>query len=190
MTIAAYVAGFALTSFVIAPVQGLFFPEITVFASLMYLPHGIRVLATWALGWRAIPVLAIANYLAASLFMPDSTLTFLEPAHAMGVLVGAVSAYAAFEISRAIGVNLYFGKGQRLSWKGILVVGVLASVINAIAQSYVYGGLIDIGDRLPVLMVYLLGDVIGLIVCLVALMFVFRWQRLWSGTDTSPGSDQ
>jgi hypothetical protein len=178
IAILAYVVAFGLTTFVIAPVQGLFLPEITVFASLMYLPHGIRILATWALGWRAVPALVLANLAASALFVPDSTLQFLESAHAMGVFVGAVSAFAAFEISRALGVNLYFGGAQQINWKGILSVGILASIINSIGQSYVYGDLIALGDRLPVLMVYLLGDVIGLIACLIALMLVFRWQRL------------
>lgn len=178
LIIAAYVVGFGLTTFVIAPVQGVFLPEITVFASLMYLPHGIRVLATWASGWRAIPALVMANFVSAALFVPDSTLAFLEPGRAAGILVGAASAFVAFEISRAAGLNLYFGGGRPVNWRGILAVGILASILNAIGQSYAFGSLIDIGDRLPVLMVFLLGDVIGLIVCLITLMFVFRWQRL------------
>ena len=30
-------------------------------ASLLYLPHGVRVLAAWFMGWRAVPTLFLAT---------------------------------------------------------------------------------------------------------------------------------
>ena len=187
LTAFAYVVAFAVTTFAIAPLQALFFPEITIFASLVYLPHGIRVLETWALGWRSIPTLALANFVAATLFMPDSALTYLGPRHVLGALVGASSAFIAFEVLRAAGINLYFGQTRSLNWKGIVAIGVLASVFNAIGNSIVYGELISISDKLPILLVYLLGDVIGLIVCLFVLMLGFRWHRRRESELTQAG---
>ena len=55
LIVLAYVFCHGLTSLVVTPVQSILLPEITMFASLIYLPHGVRVLASWASGWKAIP---------------------------------------------------------------------------------------------------------------------------------------
>ena len=176
-TFLSYVTCFAVTTFAIAPLQATVLPEITVFASLIYLPHGVRVLATWALGWRAIPVLALANYAAAWAFIPESTLTFLEPVHLASVFVGAAAPFIVFEVLRLFGRTAYFGRGRQSSWRTLLLAGALASILNSLGQSVVYAGLITAEIQTSVLFFYLVGDTAGLIVCLIALMFGFRWYR-------------
>lgn len=52
-----YLAAFLVVFEVVTPLQSMFFPEFPSRASLLFLPHGIRVLTAWLLGWRAIPAL-------------------------------------------------------------------------------------------------------------------------------------
>lgn len=59
-------------------------------------------------------------------------------------------------------------------------VGALSSVINSLGQTLVYSELINLHELIGVWAVYALGDLIGLIVCMVVLMFVFRWSRVFS----------
>ena len=92
---------------VVTPIQSVFLPEMTVFASLIYLPHGVRVLATWAYGWKAIPALIVGASLSVLLFSPSEDLNFLEPALIESLLVGAASAYIAFELLRLAGFDFY-----------------------------------------------------------------------------------
>jgi hypothetical protein len=175
-----YVLSHGLTALVVTPMQSVFLPEVTVFASLIYLPHGVRVLATWAYGWKAVPALIAGASLSVWLFSPSEDLIFLEPALTESILVGSASAFFAFEIARFAGYNFYFGGSKKLQWKGMIAVAALASVINSLGQTLVYLDLIDFEKIIGVWAVYAVGDLIGLIVCMVVLMLVFRWSRVFS----------
>lgn len=175
---AAYVICHGLTAWVVTPVQNLFLPDITVFASLVYLPHGVRVLSVWLLGWKAVLPLAAGALLAELLFTSANVRQLMEPVLLESIAVGAVSALAAFELARLLGRNLYAGQSRRMAWSGLLAIGAVASVLNSLGQSLVFSGLIFPGDQLPVMAVYAAGDLIGLAVCMVVLMLIFRWFRL------------
>ena len=179
----AYVFCHGLTALVVTPAQSIFLPEETIFASLVYLPHGVRVLSTWAFGWRAIPALVVGSSIAAWLFTPADEFGFLEPALLESILAGAVSAFLAFELARLAGLDFYFGRARRLSWKGMITIGAISSVINSVAQTFIYSGLIGLDQLVEVLVIYAVGDLIGLVVCMVALMFIFRWSRLYSEVE-------
>ncbi|WP_291727658.1 hypothetical protein [Leisingera sp. F5] len=182
---AAYVICHGLTAWVVTPVQKLFLPEITVFASLIYLPHGVRVLSIWLFGWRAVLPLAAGAFLSELMFTSSNVQQLMEPVLLESIAVGAFSAYAAFEIAWLFGWNLYAGQARRIAWTGLLALGALASVINSLGQSVVFSGLIFPRDQLPVMAVYAAGDLIGLAVCMVTLMLIFRWIRL-TGTGRKP----
>ncbi|NVK15869.1 MAG: hypothetical protein HWE35_16980 [Rhodobacteraceae bacterium] len=175
---AAYIICHGLTAWVVTPVQGIFLPEITVFASLVYLPHGVRILAVWLLGWRAVLPLVAGAFLSELIFTEAGVRQVMEPVLLQSIAVGAVSAYAAFEIAGLFGRNLYAGQSRRISWNSLLAVGALASLVNSAGQSVVFSGLIFPGDQLPVMAVYAAGDLLGLAVCMLALTLIFRWLRL------------
>lgn len=175
-----YVFCHGVTAFVVTPVQSSVFPEYTVFASLVYLPHGVRVLAIWAFGWRAIPALVVGLSVSAWLFTPSNELDILEPALLEGILVGALCAFLAFELVRRFGYDYYFGSSRNLSWRGMILIGAISSIINSVGQTLVFSGVVGLNE-LPALMIfYAVGDLVGLIICMVVLMFCFRWMR-WLG---------
>jgi hypothetical protein len=175
-----YVLAFGLTALVVTPAQRVFLPEVTVFASLVYLPHGVRVLTTWAYGWKAVPALIAGSSLSSWLFRSSEDLNFLELALIESILIGSASAFIAFELARFAGYNFYFGGSKKLRWKGMIAVGALSSVINSLGQTLVYSGLIDLEKIVGLWAVYAVGDMIGLILCMVVLMLVFRWSRVFS----------
>ncbi|WP_234423522.1 hypothetical protein [Tateyamaria sp. Alg231-49] len=177
--ILAYVLCHGLIAMVVTPLQSLILPEITVFASLVYLPHGVRVLATWAYGWKAVLALAVGASMSAWLFSPSEDLRLLESALVQSILVGSASAFIAFEIARLAGFDLYFGGSRKLHWKGMIAVGALSSVINSLGQTIVYSGLIDLEKVIWVWAIYAAGDLIGLVACMFALLFIFRWSRVF-----------
>ncbi len=67
-----------------------------------------------------------------------------------------------------------------MDWKWLLYVGAVASVLNSIGQSIVFSGLIVPQDVFTVFAIYATGDLIGLIVGMAALLFIFRWIRQFS----------
>lgn len=176
----AYVLCHGLTDAFVAPLQRVFFPEETVFAALIYLPHGVRVLATWAFGWKAVPALLVGALCSVWLFSSDQEVAFLSTQLWEGIILGSVSALLAFEFARLTGHDLYAGREHKLSWRGMIVVGALSSVINSIGQTAVYSGLIGLEDLGKVLVMYAIGDLAGVVLGMISLMFVFRWLRLRS----------
>lgn len=174
----AYVLCHGITAFAVTPVQRYFLADITIFASLVYLPHGVRVLATWLFGSKAFfPLLAGAT-LAEILFTPDSVRSHLDPAILESIAVGAFSAPLSFEILRLFGRNLYAKQARRISWKWLILAGALASGINSVGQSIVFRGLILPDEFMSVLAIYAIGDLVGLIVTMIVLMMIFRWIRM------------
>ncbi len=175
---AAYIVCHGLTAMVVTPVQNMFLPEITIFASLAYLPHGVRVLAIWLFGWRACLSLAVGTLVADAMFTSANIREMLEPLLLKSVAVGVLSSLAAFELLRLSGRNFYSGQARRMSWAGVLTVGAMASLLNSLGQSMVFSGVIFPDDQLTVLTVYAVGDMIGLMLCMFGLMLIFRWMRL------------
>lgn len=184
LIVALYVFFNAVTTFVISPLQSVLLPEVTIFASLVYLPHGVRVLATWAYGWKAIPPLFVGGSISSWVFRSSSDLAFLEPGLIGGLVVGAVAAFLAFELARLFGFNLYFGSERKLKWRGMIVIGAVSSLLNSAGQTLAYSGLIQFAHFTLVPIVFVIGDLIGLITCMVALMFVFRWTRETAATES------
>ena len=165
------------TAWVVFPLQNIMFPDITVYASLIYFPHGIRVLATWLLGWRAIPPLTLGAVVSAWLFNTPENWLLLEPAALLAALVGASSAYIVLELARVFGYDFYFDHSRRFQWRGLIAVGTLASVLNSIGTTLIFSLVLAIENTFGVLVTYLIGDLFGLILCMIALMFIFRWGR-------------
>lgn len=175
---AAYVFCYALTVFIVTPLQSMVLPDVTAFASLVFFPHGVRVLATWAFGWRAIPGLLVGAVICTLLLTPADYAELLRPAVLEAIFLGSVVAFGAFEVARLAGYDFYWRPANRLNWKGLIVIGAVASIANSVGSTLIYAGLIGVNQLDDVLLIYAAGDLIGLIACMLLLMLGFRWARL------------
>ena len=172
-----YLLAHGLTAWLIAPVQALYMPEITVYASLVYLPHGVRVLAAWLLGWTAVFPLAVGALLSEFLFTSHDFAHVADPVLLKSVAVGAASAPLAFGLLRMLRPAHVTDRRPTLHWSWLLLTGAVASGLNSVGQSLVFSGRLLPGQPLSVSVVYLVGDIIGLVVTALALMLVFRAMR-------------
>ena len=167
MSIAFIVASSLTLGFVI-PVQGLLsqyaIPEI----GLIFLPHGIRVIAFHYLGWKAVLHMIPVSYLFWALSNTSgSELDVLSP------IVSMVACYIGF-----LGATVVVQKediGNKIStWKYFVLAGATSSFVNGLALSW-----LQFADTpLSALVGYVVGDTLGLAVCLVVLMYAFRLLRL------------
>ena len=167
MSIAFIVASSLTLGFVI-PVQGLLsqyaIPEI----GLIFLPHGIRVIAFHYLGWKAVLHMMPASYLFWALSNTSgSELDVLSP------VVSMVACYIGF-----LGATVLIKKeaiGNTIStWKYFVLAGATSSVVNGVALSWLQFS----ETPMIALLEYVIGDTLGLLVCLVVLMYAFRLIRL------------
>ena len=59
----AYIISYALTSGFVYPIQTTLLPNVSEKTGLLFLPHGVRIIAMYYLGWRAMFHLLPASYL-------------------------------------------------------------------------------------------------------------------------------
>ncbi len=176
-----YVLCYGLTSFFVTPIQKTFLSEATVFASLIYLPHGVRVLATMFYGWKAIAPIILGNILAGFFFAPQAVLERELLPWLLPIIVASCSSYMAFELFRFFGKDYYAKVDANLNWTQILSVGFTASIINSIGQSIILGSMFNLVENPFVFLIFTIGDTMGLLVSLFVLMLVFRWIRQHAG---------
>jgi hypothetical protein len=166
---AAYGVAFLATDRIVTPVQIRFLPEITQHASLIFLPHGVRVLTAWLYGWKSLPLLVPASLATALAY---HGIEGVNGALAMTTILCAGVAALAFSLVARFGHDLRWRASGTIRWNQVLAVGVVASVFNSTFTAALNG------TSLPTALVMFIGDVIGLGVCLVILMFTFRTARL------------
>ena len=174
----AFVFAFALVDFVVAPVQHYFVSSSTMAGSLLFIPHGIRVLAVWLCGVRAILPLIVAEFLGGIfLWQPDVSLDVLLGSS----MVGGLCVYLTFELFRLAGIELRpDGKDSALAnWKSLILLASIASVFNSIGKQIFFGSLAPLTDEILILAMFWIGDTLGTLACLLLLIGIRRRFRLW-----------
>ena len=135
------------------------------YASILFLPHGVRIISAWLLGPIAILGLYPAHIFCFWIF---NNFTLTQEMFAL-CLPGAICAPLAFELFRVCGLNLYPGSYafDGLFWRRLLVVTIVASMLNSMLTTSYYV-VIDGVDIVPELLTrFLIGDVLGTVVLMV-----------------------
>ncbi len=162
----AYVAASFLTFDVLMPLQNMFFPEFPSHASLLFLPHGVRVLAAWLLGWRAIFALLPGVFIVFALiggwdvFLPSRLL-------AMGIAVTTVP--AVFYVLKWLGWDLFPNPNRTPCWSCVMGVGVITSILGSLLTNLAFGSAPE------EYIAFLIGDISGLFFLMLGLYFAFRY---------------
>jgi len=164
----AYVAAFLVTYGLLTPLQDIFFPEFPSHASLLFLPHGVRVLSAWLLGWRSSITLAPGVFL---VFFNVAGAGVFSPSRLIAILVAVTVPAATFHVFRLIKWDLSPQADKRPCWPCIMSAGVVISMLSSLLTNYAFGSASK--DYIA----YLIGDVFGLFFLMLILMFVFRFFR-------------
>lgn len=172
----AYIVASAVVTWIVAPVQRSFIPEVTLFAALVFPPHGVRVLTAWLFGWRSIVYLYIAVTVTHFVLTPQLSLGIKA-----FVAWGIVSSCAALAFALLGGLGWDFRAVRtepgREAWRGLLLAGFVASVLNSLGHNILFAGEIWPVGSLKVFLAFLVGDTVGTFVAFVGLMFLLRGLR-------------
>ena len=170
---AVFVVSYQLVERIIDPVQSLLLT--TGYASLLFLPHGVRVLAVFLYGPApATFYLLIAALVSLSLSdnqMDKSGLTII-----MQTLTGAICAPLAYQLLKFSFGNdhISLASVSARTWRGIFMVNIISSLLNGLFQTLSIGlgntGVTDIVMSLK----YTVGDILGSIVVLFVADFLLR----------------
>ena len=161
----AYLATFFLSIYVILPAQSKYTPELAQYASLLFLPHGVRVLSAWLLGWKAIPIIAPAALLTHWLNFGPSGFHF---AGLVGVFSGVCCAVLTFWILARAGMDFRVSPDKRTNWRDVVLAGSIASIFNTFGMGWAFE------HNLRTLAGYFVGDITGMFACMLALMLIFK----------------
>ena len=146
-----YIASYTLVAGFLAPLQSLLFPNFTTTISLLFLPHGIRILAAYYYGWKSFFLLMPASYFMwiISVYGANIPLNLAQP------IISAVSCILGIKIiSKRLTFNL------RKDILILVLAGVIGSILNGLFNSLLMN---DTFLSIQVLS-YIFGDVLGQIV--------------------------
>jgi hypothetical protein len=62
------------------------------------------------------------------------------------------------------------------NWKGVIIAGIIASLFNSFTGAFLKGELIASDQVYQVIIRFIVGDIAGLIFCMILLVFIFA---LW-----------
>jgi hypothetical protein len=158
----------------ILPLEKTYFGKLTTYASLLFLPHAVRVIAAWLLGPKAILALFPASLISIHIYEPitDRDLSFY-----FYILFSSASAVIAFELLKLMKMDIY-PRGEKMSsWRNVLFAGFLASLFNALSSVCVIEIILNNEALLELIFRFVIGDVLGLLVSMFVLMILFRYYR-------------
>lgn len=164
-----YVTAFFVVSVFLMPIQDMFLPEFTSFASLIFLPHGVRVLTAWLLGWRSI--IALLPGVALTYYIVGGMNIFL-PSRLTGIAIAVLVTPVVFALVKRFVADLSPAAGSTPCWPCIMAVGALSALISGFLTNLAFG------SPLQDYFAYFIGDIVGLFSLMLALMLGFRiWRR-------------
>ena len=179
-----YFALAAVQKFAIYPIEARLLPLYSQYASLMYLPHAVRVLATAIYGPKSFFVLLPAILFETYLFYPMTDGLFSTTTIVIAI-IGAACAPIACILLHQIGGMLVPGfnaQNAQFNWRYIFAAGVIASAINSFGLTAFFFDLSDIMAASLAMGRFFIGDSIGLLVGLVVLTLIFRMLRESKGS--------
>ena len=162
----AYIVGYLLVDYIVAPIQYLYLSRDFTVGSLLFVPHGIRVLAVWLCGSRAILPLIIAELFCTALLWQPNVAISTSLGSSM---VGGICVYLTFEVFRLVGIEMRpDGKDSTLTnWKSLILLASIASVFNSVGKQIFFGGLAPLTDGVLILAMFWIGDTLETFACLL-----------------------
>ena len=177
ITSLAYLFAFLIQRYLIFPIEISVTSGNAIFASLLFLPHAVRVLSAWLLGPKSL-IAMIPAAIATSLLNDTTPLMGYEfLAHIMVPTFSACSAVIAFEFMRFCKIDAYPKDTGVISWRTVLFGGVFASIINSLGSFWLYSGFFEPRESIEVIARFIIGDTLGLLFGMIIVTIVFRRLR-------------
>ena len=173
----AYLVTYFVWRYFILPLVISLTSENAIFASILFLPHAVRVLSAWLLGPKSLIAMIPAG-VAVSLISGASPSQGYELIQEVILATfAASSAVMAFEFMRFCKIDVYPKDEGIVSWRTILFGGVLASIINSLGSTWLKSGYFDSTIIIEVVTRFIIGDTLGLLLGMLIIMLVLRRYR-------------
>ncbi len=161
---------------VIFPIEKSLLAPYPYVASLVFLPHAVRVLGTVIVGPKVFFVL-FPTILVSGYFLFDSYEGGITRLLVMDAAIGAGCSPLAYLFVKWINRNTPGFQLTLLNWRTVFLIGAIASVLNSAMRITLLNDVNQLHDVVHGIVKVIVGDMVGLAIGLVALVFVFRLAR-------------
>lgn len=176
ITVLTYLGVGAFQFHVVFPLEAELLPRFSQYASLMFLPHAVRVLATVILGPKAFIALIVSVIISQHIYY-ISSYNSLTLSQVIYPFIAAACAPVAYVLVKWV---LHFRvdhKKALLNWRYVFLIGIVASAINSVGLALFLFDLSSVPLIAGVILRFFVGDLIGLITGLLILAYIFRLLR-------------
>jgi len=182
ITFVLFTVTFLLHKYLILPLEIFIFSRETIeYASLLYLPHAVRIIAYYVLG----PIVLIPIFLSQCF-----TYLVFNNAELMNTVylscLSTFSIFLGFRLYELVRKRNIFNIDKTVDWKKIIIVGFIVSICNSTLSSlfitlntsnnYFYESLN---------FTYFIGDVLGLVFGMFLFIFFLKIYNSWGKHDRS-----
>lgn len=171
-----FIVTFLLHKYLILPFEILIFSQETIdYASLLYLPHAVRIIAYYVLG----PIVLIPIFLSQCFtYLVFNNAELINTVYLS--CLSTLSIFLGFKLYELVRKKNIFNINNTVDWKKIIIVGFLVSIFNSTLSSlyislntsynYFYESLN---------FTYLIGDVLGLVFGMFLFIFCLSLYKSW-----------
>ena len=176
ITFVFFIVTFILHKYLILPLEIFIFSQETIeYASLLYLPHAIRIIAYYILGPIALIPIFLSQCITNLVFNNAELINtiYLSSLSTLSIFLG----FRLYELVRKKNI---FNLNKTVDWKKIIIVGFLVSIFNSTLSSifislntsynYFYESLN---------FTYLIGDVLGLVFGMLLFVYFIKFYNSW-----------
>ena len=176
ITFTIFVFFFLIQKYMIYPIEKYLFPSYLIDkASILYLPHAVRIIAYYVLGFRALIPIFISQCF---------TFIYLNNGDVIETIILSASStftiYLGFELFKNFKNQVSFNVDEIVDWKKIILIGTMVSIINSTVGSlyfFIFDSKIDIDLILNLR--FIVGDIFGLIFGMFLFIIVLKFSALW-----------
>lgn len=166
-----YLAAFGVVWAVVMPTQDMVLPEAGRFASLLFLPHGVRVLSTSLLGARSVPAMVLGELAGNYLFMGVTDPTVLV----MSALIAGTVTWLVFEGLRSLDLNAFY-VDEPPAFHALLLAAIIAAAANAFLLASLMEDHMMTGGHVTTLIAALMtGDITGFLAIVAIAHYVMPY---------------
>ena len=172
ISLAVFIITFLVCSFWASMIQG---SHTSWTGSLADLPHGCKVFFFCFFGYRALPGLLLAEAICHYMEFHNNSLAFFY----LASFTSLTSVVVAAEILRWSKVSMnsninFYTKPSLVNYKFILLVMVLSALLSSIFTNVTLAAFNDVVINVPVIVRFFIGDIIGALLFLFAVILIFR----------------
>lgn len=140
----------------------------------VFLPFGVMILLGWVYGWLALPLILPAALLSVFWIVGGEAMTGII---VFITVVKVLSVPVTFALFRWGGMDVR-GEGGMANWRGVVMVGLVASVLGNVPRATVgpFGGG-SVVEMTAAMLTATAADVAGLIAVMLIVMLCFRLAR-------------